>query len=159
MAKRRKPPRKRGSKGAGRSGRHGDEAGQTPQAMAAALDAMDLGPELNRQRDKLRAELIEAIVGTGVDLVGMVPGPVGFVGDAAGLIMALRRGNMIDVGLSIVSMIPFGDIVAKGPKLARNAARMKKIGRGLEALRTASRATEMVRNVDGINKAVRDLRE
>jgi len=53
-----------------------------------------------------------------IDAIGLIPG-VGEIADASNAIISFKRGNYVDAGLSIISMIPlFGDAIGKGGKYA-----------------------------------------
>ncbi len=98
--------------------------------MGAHLqNAENASPKLKKAQDELAAlnnELKLDLIQAGIDVAGIAdPTPAS---DGLNALISLGRGNFIDAGLSLISMVPYaGDAVAKTTKGARLAAKMAKL--------------------------------
>lgn len=74
---------------------------------------------------------------TGLDVVGFIPG-IGEIADVVNAGVSAARGNYLEAGLSLISLIPVvGDAVGKGAKYALKAADAGAAKKALEGLKSA----------------------
>ncbi len=118
------------------------------------LEALEAEQEAQKQIDAINEELVREAAKTAADVAGLIdPTPIS---DAVAGAMALRDGDFVGAGLSMLSWIPYaGDAIAKPLKGARTAARvakltnkLKKLMQKLEKLKDAvKRAKERVKEM------------
>ncbi|QSQ15116.1 hypothetical protein [Myxococcus landrumensis] len=74
---------------------------------------------------------------TGLDVIGFIPG-VGEIADIANAGVSAARGNYLEAGLSLLSLVPVvGDTVGKGAKYALKAADAGAAKKALDGLKSA----------------------
>ncbi len=107
------------------------EAEKKAAEEVGAIDGGDSEKAEAAEAEKPSAEdknsdLLDAVQ-LGLDVLGMVPGPVGIIADVANAGISFARGDKKGAALSLLCCIPFAGPALKGSKIAKGAGKAAKL--------------------------------